>query len=119
MGADLYIKKMDREEQYHGFEVSEHAVSTGYFRDCYNEGGLFYHLKLSWWGLADTYYKNGTMSLKKIPQFKELIIQARKDSNWENNMKTDELVEYHNWYKLLLKFLDLAIEKKSSIICSV
>ncbi len=60
MGADLYIKDLDREEQYTGFEVSERAVDLGYFRDCYNSYGLFAGISatlkkddISWWLTAD------------------------------------------------------------------
>ena len=38
MGADLYIKKMDREKQYTDWDP---RVKLGYFRDCYNNYGLF------------------------------------------------------------------------------
>ena len=59
MGADLYVKKMDRENQYRGFEVSQDAVDSGYFRDCYNSYGLFQVMSatlgesLSWWQIAN------------------------------------------------------------------
>ena len=55
MGADLYIKNLDRQKQYTGFEVSERAVDVGYFRDCYNSYGLFAIMSenlgelYSWW----------------------------------------------------------------------
>lgn len=76
MGADLYIKNMDREPQYTGFEVSERAVDLGYFRDCYNSYGLFavmsevFHKRFSWWLLVDNrkelFDKNGNMKVKSV-----------------------------------------------------
>jgi hypothetical protein len=63
MGADLYIKNLPREGQYLGFEVSEKAVKAGYFRDCYNPGGLFAFLSANldesffWWQFRDKYDK--------------------------------------------------------------
>lgn len=63
MGADLYIKNMDRDSQIRGFEVSEDARQSGYFRDCYNHFGLFSTINacmkldddkcMSWWRLVD------------------------------------------------------------------
>jgi hypothetical protein len=61
MGADLYILKMDKEKQITGFEVSRRAVDVGYFRDCYNDYGLFPFIntnadmkeQFSWWQFSD------------------------------------------------------------------
>lgn len=59
MGADLYIKNLPRDKQYCGFDVSDEARANGYFRDCYNDGGLFAVIStntshdLSWWQTAD------------------------------------------------------------------
>jgi hypothetical protein len=63
MGADLYIEKLPDETRRGGFEVSEEAVQSGYFRDCYNPYGLFWVMRatlgdkdvswgLSWWVLV-------------------------------------------------------------------
>jgi hypothetical protein len=59
MGADLYIKNLPRDKQMCGFDVSDKARANGYFRDCYNDGGLFAVMNsnvgsdLSWWQTAD------------------------------------------------------------------
>ena len=59
MGADLYIKNLPRDKQMCGFAVSDEARANGYFRDCYNDGGLFAVINsntgnnLSWWQTAD------------------------------------------------------------------
>jgi len=37
MGADLYIKNLDRDNQITGFRTN---IDSGYFRDCYNSHGL-------------------------------------------------------------------------------
>ncbi len=144
MGADLYIKKMDRNRQYTGFEVSERAVNLGYFRDCYNDVGLFsvisanLGVSLSWWQTQDRkelFCKDGNMSiagcekwLKElepiIKQFKELSVLY--DSNYsmkkrccEKGIKIKNIKEYHDWADNLINFLKLAIKKKSTVIWSV
>ncbi len=61
MGADLTIENKPSEKMLGGFEVSDKAVKSGYFRDCYNPYGLFWVMrttlkldsdKLSWWILT-------------------------------------------------------------------
>jgi hypothetical protein len=90
MGADLYIKNLDRESQYLGFEVSDKAVDAGYFRDCYNDSGLFNFLRsntrlmFSWWQFSDrkswfTVTKDGDreMNIKGAKEFKKKIDLAK------------------------------------------
>ena len=65
---------MDRKKQCLGFEVSDRAVNLGYFRDCYNEGGLFAVMSktlnetISWWQMADEIglNKDNVLSLEKL-----------------------------------------------------
>lgn len=90
MGADLYIRNMDREAQYTGFEVSDRARANGYFRDCYNGRGLFAVMnstlglkgrengELSWWWTADRKdlmkddpVEGKVMTLKGVRKFKK------------------------------------------------
>jgi len=87
MGADLYIKNMDREKQYTGFEVSKSAVNKGYFRDCYNSYGLFGFLRnnlnkeFSWWQFKDNkkwFDENGDMEIKGAIEFKDMILEAKE-----------------------------------------
>lgn len=115
MGADLYIKNMDRDKQKLGFELSEKAVDAGYFRDCYSPSGLFYKLKLSWWRTYDEYElgkTEGCMDVKDIIHFSDKIIKARQEIGVMDK-------EYTDWYLLLLRFLKKAIDMNSPIIFSV
>lgn len=91
MGADLYIKDMDRESQYRGFEVSQDAVDVGYFRDCYNSGGLFAIMgatlgeTISWWQFSkeqDMFREDEEegllMTVKGVKIWKEKMIPLLK-----------------------------------------
>jgi hypothetical protein len=59
MGADLYISSLPDEDRKGGFEVSEAAVRSGYFRDSYGGWGLFSIMTatlgetISWWHISD------------------------------------------------------------------
>lgn len=140
MGADLYVEKLDRSKQYLGFEVSKKAVEAGYFRDCYNSGGLFAFLTtnlnntFSWWQFQNKKWfdKEGDMTVTGAKKFLKLMIKAKKDinlkdefylKNWEDNnlIKTNqnEVEYYKDWLDLLISFLELAINLKSKIIWSV
>lgn len=119
MGADLYIKTMDRKSQYRGYEVSKEAVAKGYFRDCYNDKGLFVHLtentdqNLSWWALADNkkwFDKKGDLNELGQRALLSKVEGARKQL-------TDS--EYIDWTDLLITFLNKALELKSPVIFSV
>ncbi len=141
MGADLYIKNMERQKQYLGFEVSDKAINLGYFRDCYNNGGLFAVMSqtlnktISWWKMSDEIglNKNGVLPFTKVKKWKETMFPLLeefkkhtdlyyKDYKTDSNKKIEDqkqIKEYHNWADKLMKFIDLAIEKKSGIIWSV
>ena len=140
MGADLYIEKMDREKQYRGFEVSDEAVNAGYFRDCYNNGGLFAVMSqtlnetVSWWQMAKEVglNKKGVLPLIKVKEWKETIFPLLEefkkqtilycddyDSQKKKKVNTKENKEYYAWADKLMTFINLAIEKKSGIIWSV
>lgn len=146
MGADLYIKDMDRKKQYTGFEVSDKARKNGYFRDCYNDGGLFSVLSantgknLSWWELnrrEELFNSEGNLTvagakilraelepiikeflnLDKIHYSRYELMSHRHEKGIE--VDKSEMNEYKEWAQGLLDFLDLAISKKSEIIFSV
>jgi hypothetical protein len=140
MGADLYIEKMDREKQYLGFEVSDKAVNAGYFRDCYNSGGLFAVMSktlnqtVSWWKMADEVglNKKGILPFTKIQKWKEKMLLLIEEFKKQDTLYYDDYVaktkkkinkkeikEYYNWADRLMKFINIAIEKKSGIIWSV
>jgi hypothetical protein len=146
MGADLYIDNLPRENQIRGFEVSKDAVEAGYFRDCYNGGGLFAvinassgHSDLSWWqtvkrkDLFDA--ETGKMTVegtKKwlaelkpiIAEFKALPVLYLHDYDMVKHCsirgdKVKHKKEYYDWVDLFVGFLEKAIELKSTITFSV
>jgi hypothetical protein len=120
MGADLYISKIPNEKRKGlGFEVSEKAVAAGYFRDCYNENGLFAHLsmvsgeKFSWWQLSkneDWFNRNGNLKVLGAAELLRKIEVVRP-------MVSEKY--YQEWCDLFIKFLKKAIKLKSSIVWSV
>lgn len=102
MGADLYIKTMEREKQYRGFEVSKEAVDVGYFRDCYNPNGLMNFLRsnvegeFSWWKWANE--KRGEwlrddpdegliMTVKGAIEFRAEMLKARNKINAKEELR--------------------------------
>ena len=147
MGADLYIKKLPREVQYKHCGFSTEAVKDGYFRDCYNSGGLFAVMSanlgrtFSWWQLVGRkdfgFNKNGELPAKNVKKFRNELVRdvevfSRKKvlyyAEWDlqtgkdkrgKKVSADEVKEYQEWANGLLLFLDVAIENKSSIIFSV
>jgi hypothetical protein len=145
MGADLYIENMDREKQITGFEVSDRAVNLGYFRDCYNNGGLFSVMsqtlnKTVSWGQMSREVglnKKRVLPLTKLKKWKEkmspLLEEFKKQDtlyceDWSPKniaahkkvkMDSKQIKEYRDWADKLMRFIDLAIEKKSGIIWSV
>ena len=141
MGADLYIEKMDRKSQYTGFEVSDRAVNLGYFRDCYNGGGLFavmsktLNKEVSWWKMSNEVglNKDGVLPLEKVKEWKTTMFPLLEKFKKQNKLYLDDYIakkkeqikdpkevkEYHAWADRLMKFIDLAIEKESGIIWSV
>lgn len=141
MGADLYIKDMDREQQYRGFEVSKEARAAGYFRDAYNGSGLFavmgatLGVELSWWQTADRpglFDVNGNMTVDGAIHWRaELAPLVERfcattelkhrpfDLSESPDVPAEKVPFYHEWARGLIEFLDLAIERKSSIIWSV
>jgi hypothetical protein len=142
MGADLYITKLERQKQYRGFEVSKEAVEVGYFRDCYNDYGLFPFIKNntkidpSWWQLSREkkwFNKEGNMIKKGAIEFLEYITNCKLEllrrkkpyifksyDGTENRLMTKkEIEEYSNWLELLITFLNTATKLKSTIIWSV
>ena len=149
MGADLYIKNMEREPQYTGFEVSQRAVDVGYFRDCYNEWGLFSIMSatlnqtISWWQTSDI------KSWFRKDKEDGLIMTVEGAKKWWAQLEPllKEFIDspkiYRNEYvspgkskrllirkkediecmkehaHLLQRFIKFAIEQKSEIIWSV
>ena len=147
MGADLYIKNMDK--QYTGFEISDRAVNLGYFRDCYNDYGLFNFLRsnisnkdYSWWEIIEKkklFDSNHDMSVKGAKVFLKSMTDAKDIINrippenlklkiFDSSIKGKPVYkllsikdgkEFKAWLGLLIEFLKLAIRLKSPIIFSV
>jgi hypothetical protein len=134
MGADLYIEKMDEDAQYTGFGVPDKARNLGYFRDCYNEGGLFAWLtrntgyEYSWWGFRETnkdcFNTEGNLKVSGLDTFMSYVLKAKgKVDGIDRSFgprgeklgkKNHEF--YVNWYNGLIEFVELAKKKKSKII---
>lgn len=99
MGADLYVKDLPREPQCTGFEVSKKAVDIGYFRDCYNDSGLFPFINantthsLSWWRLRDRkewFEKKGDeeeMTVKGAKEFLGIIKDAKRQIEGRTSLR--------------------------------
>ena len=140
MGADLYIKNMEREPQYTGFGVSERDVDLGYFRDVYNRCGLFSVMSqclgksFSWWHTRDRidlFDDEGDMTVvgakiwlselkPYIEKFQQLNIMIIRTYDGESVRLSEGEMAFQKQHALLLKrFLELAIKKKSPIIWSV
>ena len=139
MGADLYIEKMDNKDDRLWLEVSDRAVARGYFRDCYNAGGLFAVMsatlgkQLSWWEMSERVgLKDRVLPLAQVIKWQadlEPLIAAfkRRRVLYYNDYATkkrgkvakNQIKEYHKWADRLMTFCNLAIEKESGIIWSV
>ena len=148
MGADLYIMKLPDETRRGGFEVSDEAVKSGYFRDCYNSYGLFGIMthtlgeSISWWQTADRkelFTEDEEHGLVMTPngvkiwlkEVKELVSKFKKckelkrgeylgDKKWEEiPLKKNEYQEYFDWADKLVMFLEIASKLDSGIIWSV
>jgi hypothetical protein len=136
MGADLYIEKMDRDSQCRGFEVSAKAREAGYFRDCYNGGGLFAVMsanlgeKFSWWKLSgELPLKDGLLPVDEVrkllkrlkPHVKRFCKLKKMKYGYDDSkgIAPDDIKHYREWANGLIEFLELAVKKKSGIIFSV
>ena len=88
MSADLYIKNMNQKKQYQNLKSAYTTVYLDYFKDDYNNYGLFNFLRsnlnkeFSWWQFADNekwFDKKGNMTVKGAIEFKKIILQAKED----------------------------------------
>lgn len=148
MGADLTINKLYAKNSgtTGGFEVSDEAVEKGYFRDCYNEGGLFAVLSVnlgktySWWQMNGRkgWFNKGDMTKKGIKAWLAEMTEARdkflaiEKPVWPGGydiekraftkgkeMTLKDRGEYQAWIKRLVRFIEIAIETKDTIHWSV
>jgi hypothetical protein len=151
LGADLYISNAYEIKEKWAKLAKPASLEDGYFRDCYNEAGLFAFIRantrykeLSWWGdilpnlnkkhmLTVTYIKS---LLKKIElaqkdiDNKEILIMHETiyPENWtpgtelikkETILNKEQIKEYKNWLNHFEAFLNVAIDNKSTIECSL
>lgn len=114
MGADLSIVKFKPTYVVGAFEASKKAVEEGgYFRDCYNSGGLFSILRcntsqnLSWWDFTDEAKKNGWHNKKncnmKVVGLKMLLERVQKAVEEFKSMKPSAI-----------RYREIAIDKKGN-----
>jgi len=149
MGADLYVKDLDRSNQIRGFEVSEDAVDVDYFRDCYNSYGLFsvmsatLDMTISWWQTADKkeWFRDDeeegqVMTVEGVKQWRAYMkpllqkfldspkIYFNEYSDIRNTKqvlvrKKQHIESFKDHAQLLIRFLDFAAGIESEIIWSV
>lgn len=83
MGADLYIKDLDRKRQYTGFRTD---IGVGYYRDSYNNWNLLWQFGLSYWTDIKKFHdEEGIMSSKNAEKLlKEL---QTREVLFEKNMQ--------------------------------
>jgi len=120
MGADLYIDKLNGDEN-----------KGGYFRDSYNYFNCLWPLGLSWWAdvsgkLVDGKHKMSVENAKKLqglvkdakPQYDSFLEKEElKEAPKEEQLKRIQ------WWKAhrdeLIRFLQRAIDLGSPITCSL
>jgi hypothetical protein len=150
MGADLTINRLyeKNKETTGGLEASDEAVEKGYFRDCYNGGGLFAVLSLnlgktiSWWQMRqnkgwfseskrDMTKKGMKAWLKEMTEIRDQFLAINNpydtgeydlDKHAYLNGKEMTIVErdeYRAWIKRLVRFIEIAIETEDTIHWSV
>jgi hypothetical protein len=146
MGVDLYINSLPDETRRGGFEVSEAAVRSGYFRDSYS--GLFSIMSatlgetISWWQLRDRLEwfddDNSDMTPEGCKAFwswmkpKILVFLSKKEyfrNEWQGEaadgptivpMKDPDQIAFAKEHAdLFMKFYRYAIELGSSVHWSV
>ena len=148
MGADLYIEKMDRDQQHTGFR---RAVDLGYFRDAYNNSNILWQFDLSYWTDISKRFANheslmdptNTKRLLKLLEKREVVFEENLKGmlektnrvwDFEEDIKTGRKTHkpakltakqrkewaefYRKGHKELKTFLQKAIDMKSNIICS-
>jgi len=117
MGADLYRK--DKVVPILGFERSERAVESGYFRDSYNSGSILNKYGLSWWvDISKLQNKEGVITCAKVKKFRAML----NDEGFEFSIK-DETEGDQKYFRegaeLLKKYLDDTIKNNASIEASL
>jgi len=123
MGADLYIEKMEREEQHTGFSTD---INVGYFRDSYNDSNLFQQLDLSYWTLDKEYpgwfTNDGLLNIDGACGLIALLEERRHKLEGTFVEWTDEGKNFKYFPEkldALIAFLKKAIELDSLVIWSV
>ena len=103
--------------------------TPAYFRDSYNASNTLNRFGMSWWKDIKT-NKKGEMSVAAAKEFRERVASATMDveqirvdiesGKWEKSATLEKVIKYHNRKREnLLKLLDLSIELKTPVYCSV
>lgn len=131
MGADLYIRATPNSNRK---RPDQPVFAEAYFRDPYNLSSVLWTLGLSWCedvlpllnenleltGLSLRLFRDRVYSAEqRLPTAEELKENgARVESNGNNSIK-----EWHEHFVRkrieLLKFLDIALEERLPILCSL
>jgi len=117
MGADLYVKGLP--PHICGFEVSQKAAKAGYFRDCYNGGGLFANIGLSWWGMTAAYKKEGKMDDDSCLKAEHVDGFSKEVEAAFAGSKVVKKKEYVEWMEVFRTFIETAKKAGKGIDFSV
>lgn len=121
MGADLYIVKLESNSGW-GYEQSDEAVESGYFRDPYNNGSVLWKYDLSWWKdiIPLTDNESSEISVENTKVFLKML--EDKEDTFLKNIENDSdewKEEFMRASSLLKKFLGNAIKLNSPIMASL
>jgi hypothetical protein len=119
MGADL--TRIGAKNPLGGFEVSDRAVKSGYFRDAYNACSILQQYGLSWWrDITPLQDDDGVISNENLKKFKELLEKHKWQFEDRLSFMTKEWQKsFKDHSRLLHKFLDDTIEAGGSVEASL
>ena len=100
-------------------KYSAKMLSTGHFRDSYNDTNLLWKFGLSWWMDMEAFLgKGGMLSPEKARELLKTL--AGLENAFKANVREDKHRKYFEGkYKRFQKFLKSAIEKNEHIACSI
>jgi hypothetical protein len=120
MGADLnYVSRESKKF------MAMSDIKGGYYRDCYNEGGTFFGLGLSWWqDVIPMLDKENNLTPDKAKKLKEMVEdgllcfehKASPKMKIYNPQYAKEIIKDA---KELIKYLDNAIKLDIKINCNL
>jgi hypothetical protein len=111
MGADLYIQSI----------YNRQSGDEGYFRDPYNDWDLLWQFNLSWWKhILPLLDQDDNLAVRDAEWLLDQL--KRREKMFEQNiaeMPAKEQEHFRIRYQRLQKFLNCAIERNESILCSL